>query len=123
MEASKKIRLFNFLIDLLALLGLMALGIQLKLSTTTSYPIDIVMIFLLIGGYHLLMEYFFGKTIGKYITKTKVVDLNGNNISFRTAFIRTLCRRIPFNTLSLLMGADARAWHDALSGTKVIEDK
>ena len=72
--------------------------------------------------YYTVMEYFFkGKTLGKFITKTRAVTLENERLDFQTTFIRSLCRVIPFETFSFI-GEESNGWHDSISKTKVIED-
>ena len=61
-----------------------------------------------------------GSTIGKYITKTKVIDEDGNKPSYETILIRSLCRHIPFDAFSFL-GRPGYGWHDKLSKTRVVK--
>lgn len=63
-----------------------------------------------------------GKSIGKYITKTKAVNLDGSDLTFEKAFTRNLIRIIPFNPLSAL-GSPCSPWHDKWSQTMVVEEK
>jgi len=71
--------------------------------------------------YYAAFEASTGKSIGKYFTKTKVVDLNGNKPDFNTILIRSLCRFIPFDAFSFF-GSDNSGWHDTVSKTRVVED-
>jgi len=75
--------------------------------------------FVLYFGYHFLFEYFCGRTIGKFITKTKVVGPEGEKPGVRTLFIRNICRLIPFDNFSFLLSQTG--WHDSISETQVIE--
>jgi uncharacterized RDD family membrane protein YckC len=59
-----------------------------------------------------------GRSLGKLITGTKAVTEDLLPISWRDAFIRTLCRLIPFETLSAFGG---HPWHDGFSKTIVIK--
>lgn len=43
-----------------------------------------------------------GKSIGKLITRTKAVNLDGSDLTFEKAFTRNLIRIIPFDTLAAL---------------------
>ena len=61
-----------------------------------------------------------GRTIGKYITKTKVVRADGSNPSAIDYLKRSFSRIIPFEAFSFL-GAEARGWHDTLSKTYVVD--
>lgn len=63
-----------------------------------------------------------GKSIGKYITKTKAVNLDGSDLSFEKAFTRNLIRIIPFDPLSAF-GSPCSPWHDRWSQTIVVEEK
>jgi len=70
-------------------------------------------------SYYTLFEAVSGRTIGKLITKTKVVDENKQNIGFSTALVRSFSRLIPFDAFSFL-GAEVRGWHDTISKTYVV---
>ncbi|MGQ1891667.1 RDD family protein [Thermophagus sp. OGC60D27] len=72
--------------------------------------------------YYSIIEFASGRTIAKYITKTKVVDQNGNHPGFQTIFVGSLCRFIPFEALSFWGGEDS-GWHDRLSKTMVLNLK
>lgn len=119
-------RLINFLADyiiyflLCILVGsaiIIAAGDSAEKMATTrtfAYSLTFGVHFL----YYCLMESFFGITIGKIITNTRVVDEWGNKPDFKTILIRTLCRLIPFEALSFLVLEVG--WHDSFSGTRVI---
>ena len=70
--------------------------------------------------YYSLSEGLFGRSIGKIVTGTVVVDENGEKPSFGTIFKRTLCRLIPFDGFSFL---GSRGWHDSISDTYVVNKK
>lgn len=72
--------------------------------------------------YYGVMEGLFGLTIGKLCTGTRVVDEQGRPVRLRTAFLRGLCRYIPFDAFSVLASDDTRvrAWHDSLPRTFVV---
>lgn len=61
-----------------------------------------------------------GRTIGKYITNTVVVNEFGERPTVNQILIRSACRFIPFNPFSFL-GATARGWHDEISKTYVVD--
>ncbi len=73
-----------------------------------------------------LFLYFFseillkGRTIGKYVTKTKVVTYTGEVPDVGAIFTRSLCRFIPFEAFSFL-GQTGRGWHDSISDTYVVD--
>lgn len=69
--------------------------------------------------YYTTFEALTGRTVAKYITRTKVVDENGEKPDFKTIFLRSLCRFIPFEAFSFL-GSDNSGWHDKFTKTKVV---
>ncbi|WKB79899.1 RDD family protein [Cellulophaga lytica] len=82
--------------------------------------IGYILIFGTFIAYYTLMEIKFQKTIGKFVTKTKVVKMNGEKPTDRDIITRTFCRLIPFDRLSFLFVKNGI--HDFLSKTKVIKD-
>ncbi|MEK7253493.1 MAG: RDD family protein [Bacteroidota bacterium] len=73
--------------------------------------------------YYLVTETIFnGKTIGKFITKTVVVNMDGSPVAFPTVLGRSFARLIPFEAFSFL-GASGRGWHDTLTKTMVVDEK
>jgi len=73
--------------------------------------------------YYTLQEYFLkGKTLGKFITKTRAVTEDDQPLTFGNAIGRSLCRLIPFEAFSFL-GESESGWHDRFSKTKVILDE
>ncbi len=120
-ETSKKKRLINFIVDLCTIFILIEITVQVEGLLAKNNPMKILRMVIVFGGYYIPMEYFLGRTLGKYVTGSMVVNRDGTRISFRTAVIRYLCRWIPFEYLSLALGHDAKAWHDVLSKTYVIQ--
>ena len=72
--------------------------------------------------YYNFFEILFARTVGKFITQTIVVDINGYKPHHETILIRSLCRLIPFEMLSFIT-MPARGWHDSLSKTYVVDKK
>lgn len=73
-------------------------------------------------SYYTILESSSGRTIGKLITGTRVVDKDGKTPGIKTIFLRSLTRIVPFNAFSFL-GAVPRGWHDTWTDTWVIEAK
>lgn len=74
---------------------------------------------LIVMGYYTLFEYFAkGRTLGKMATDTIAVREDGSNLTFKDAFLRSLCRFIPFEIFSAF---GYRPWHDSLTKTLVIK--
>ncbi len=80
----------------------------------------VVYFFLLYIMYHALFEHFFGKTPGKFLTKTKVVKKDGSKPTFMNLLGRNTARLIPFDSFSYLFSE--RGFHDEISDTYVVED-
>jgi len=83
----------------------------------SSYLFSLIITFL----YYVVFEYYSkGKTVGKYITKSRALREDGLIIDFSECALRSICRFIPFNGLSFL--GSNRGWHDRFSKTMVVED-
>lgn len=72
------------------------------------------------SSYFFFMEFYLGKTIGKYITGTEVISIDGNKPTAQQIVVRTLSRIVPFDSLSFLGN---NGWHDSWSDTRVINGK
>ncbi|MFB2923486.1 protein kinase domain-containing protein [Aerosakkonema funiforme] len=72
---------------------------------------------------YLILESTCGKSMAKFITKTKVVMNDGRKPDFAVILVRTLCRFIPFDALSFLLSGNPIGWHDRLSKTMVVDDR
>ena len=123
--ANKSIRLINFIIDSFVsyfTISLIIIAVyydfdneKLVLDKTTRK----IYFLIGVGLYYMIFEFFFQKTIGKFITKTNVVRLDSKKLSFFNVLVRTLCRFIPIYWVSFL-GSSNRGWHDILSKTNVV---
>lgn len=133
--ASQGKRFINFFIDRFLIFGMGALfGAVLGALWMTFSPNNFLELELFldnklaqyaIGVFLSLLYYSFfegitGRSIGKYFTKTRVVDENGDKPTFNAIFIRSLCRFIPFEAFSFL-GDNAIGWHDSMSKTRVVD--
>ena len=121
------IRFANFLIDFiiwLILAFIVSFVIGLFVQPTDQGIIRLFGYILIFGtfiAYYAIMEIKFQKTVGKFITKTKVVKIDGTKPENSDIIMRTFCRLIPFDRLSFLFVKNGI--HDFLSKTKVIKDK
>ncbi len=70
--------------------------------------------------YYILFEYNFQTTLGKLITGTVVVDLEGNKPTLKAIVGRSFSRIVPFDAFSFL-GAETLGWHDTWSNTRVVK--
>ncbi|RZJ48673.1 MAG: RDD family protein, partial [Flavobacterium sp.] len=71
-------------------------------------------------SYFFITEGIFGRSIGKLITGTVLVDENGEKPDFGTVVKRSFSRLIPFDNFSYL---GSRGWHDSISDTYVVNKK
>ncbi|GAA5066930.1 RDD family protein [Lysobacter panacisoli] len=125
-------RLFNWLIDKIVIMMLGALVFALLYAFGSSAVVawldgltlvtEQLACLPLYLGYYMAMEGLFGVTLGKLLTGTRVVDERGHRILLRHALLRSMCRLIPFDALSVLMSDDSRirGWHDSLADTYVV---
>ncbi|SNQ43637.1 RDD family protein [Cellulophaga lytica] len=120
------IRFVNLLIDFivwLVLAFIISFVIGLFVQPTDQGMISLIGYILIFGtfiAYYAIMEIKFQKTIGKFVTKTKVVKMNGEKPTDGDIMTRTFCRLIPFDRLSFLFVKNGI--HDFLSKTKVVKD-
>ena len=69
--------------------------------------------------YYLPFEGVWGRTIGKFATGTRVIDVSGSPASFGQVVRRTFIRCIPFEAFSFL-SSRPRGLHDRWSDTRVV---
>ena len=126
--AGGDIRIFNFLIDTVLIIlftwgGTIAFTLEnssmLKLDENLSIPWIFISVFIF---YYTLLEFYFGKTVGKFFTHTSVISDNGKKPTFEKIIIRSIARLIPLEPISCLIKDKAYGWHDNLSKTIVIPD-
>ncbi len=119
-------RFLNFIIDFIVWLVLASITtfiVGLLINPTDSGLITILGYLLIFGtfvAYYTIMEIKFQKTVGKFITKTKVVKMNGEKPDNSDIIARTFYRLIPFDRISFLFVKNGI--HDYLSKTNVVKD-
>ena len=100
--ASTGQRFANYFIDIivyyiLILIVTVPTGIAAAMVGDTSMiGVYYLITFGLFFAYYTFFEGSKGKTIGKMVTKTKVLMTNGEPVTYGKAFMRTLCRIVPF---------------------------
>lgn len=126
-------RIVNYLIDVIVFyIVIIIIGAIMGVAFASSFAeggddsagfvgITYLVVFAVFFGYYILLEGGKGKTLGKMVTKTKVVMNDGSPVSHSKAFIRTLCRLVPFEFLSVFGGG--QMWHDKWTDTMVVKDK
>lgn len=118
-NASQGKRFVNFFIDYYIVswsLSFLAEYLFPYADELVLWAISLIFIIL----YFFLFETFTGKTLGKLITRTKVLNLLDEKPSAGQILIRTLCRFIPFDVFSYLSSKPI-GWHDSISKTYVVE--
>lgn len=117
--AEKNKRLMNYLIDQVSIFIYILYFVLFIYDPGSLY----VAYFLVSCPYYFFMEQFNdGKTMGKIVTKTKAVTIDGEKMTLITVLIRTIGRLIPFDNLSyIFMKNDGL--HDMISKTVVINDE
>ena len=133
--ASKNIRFANFIIDYIiqVILGIaisMVIGALSELTGSyafydlvietegrlSDYIFGTIILFI----YYLTIETLTARSLGKYITKTKVVLHDGSKPEFTDILKRTLSRILPFEQFSFI-GKESTGWHDSISKTYVVD--
>lgn len=123
-QASNAQRFANYIVDVIVLvLALVVVSTLFPSVLPLDDPkqellLNLVFTFAYII-YGTLMEFWLGKTVGKFITRTHVVNANGYRPTFLNVLGRNFCRLIPFDNISFLL---KRGWHDSISDTYVVKD-
>lgn len=120
---SKGIRFANFFIDYIVIIIIFIFtGPFLFSESTITDPL----LSRLLGVMYFLIYYVTaealtsGKTIGKLITGTRAVRIDGTRGDFGDFLKRSLSRIIPFEPFSMF---GENAWHDSIPGMMVIKDR
>lgn len=110
-----KDRLLNFLIDSIIFFMICILIISLTENSHQGQNSKYILISVYFF-YFLISELFFGKTVGKYFSKTTVTtSWDGSKPSALQILVRTASRLIPFYFLSYFI--TGKGIHDHLSKT------
>jgi len=122
---TSSVRFINFIIDsiivflLYLLVGVLS-ALVFGIESNSSYFLFLFLIIASFLFYYTFMEFKFQKTVAKFITKTTVVNSDGEKANLNDIFIRTICRCIPFDRISFLFTKNG--FHDRFSNTTVIKD-
>jgi uncharacterized RDD family membrane protein YckC len=121
--AKPTLRFINFIIDTLVIAVVYnSLNSHYQITQepgTSRFNILTVVIFI---TYYTMFEWLTGKTIGKFLTKTKVIMENGSKISLGIAFLKSALRLIPLIQWTYL-GKVCSGFPDSFTNTIVIPDK
>ena len=116
-----KIRFLNFIIDFISWLIMVEIfTFPLNANNGIQMLLGYLILLGTFIGYYAIMEIKFQKTVGKFVTKTRVIKLNGQKPQNSDIISRTFCRLIPFDRISFVFFKNGI--HDILSKTKVVKD-
>ncbi len=126
--ATRAARMMHFTIDFVVLFGLNTLiwGAAMKREMPVGDPADNSMFAIwsaLLASYYILCEWTFGRTLGKWIVGSRVVNMSGGRPSLLQILARTFVRILPFEPLSVLVSPAAVGWRDRLSATRTIRTR
>lgn len=115
---SSALRLINYFVDLSVVSLIIQLGnIFLDIEhPMISIPLTLTIFF----GYYTFFEFYFQRTIGKYLTGSLVVNEYGETPDFKAICLRTVIRIIPLTPYSFFWTNDRRFWHDTWTKTFVV---
>ncbi len=126
-------RLLNFIIDLAAfyllnlflglVAGLFAFLLKFNEQSLPGGAVQLIFLFAFVASYILyytLWEGAKGKTLGKFLTKTKAVQVDGSPLGYKKAFVRSLLRLLPFEFISVFFGR--LMWHDSWTYSMTVQD-
>lgn len=87
---------------------------ELSAAAITTINIAVLVV------YYVLMEWMAQRTLGKFVSGTKVVLADGTRPGLGAILLRTACRYIPLEVFSVF-GEAGRMWHDSIPNTYVID--
>lgn len=127
-------RLGNYIIDLIGfyiLVFLLAIFLVFAfpgalndfINNDSGLPILENIFYLLLYALYMGVQetIFKGRSLGKFITGSRAVNLDGTPITGKTAFLRGLCRAVPFDGFSAL-GTPSNPWHDKWTNSMVVDN-
>lgn len=120
------VRIIHFLVDttlffiiLIFLYSILGLLINFSGNETLFKFWNYLILAIAFLGYYIFMEAKYQTTVGKIITKTKVVTKDGKKPEFTNIVRRTLFRLIPVDQISFLFLSEG--FHDYLSETTIVK--
>lgn len=88
-------------------------------QTPTALVLQLLLSYAVILVYYTISETATkGRSIGKLVTGTIAITEDGSPFTFKHAFLRSLCRIIPFEPFSAL---GYMPWHDSITHTAVVK--
>lgn len=132
LPAPPNLRALNYLIDTLVIVSVELLlyelvrrylntfYLRIQFSENPVFTIQLFDYMFRIGYYTLLEALTNGQTIGKKFTRTRAVRTDGELFTIKEAFLRSLCRLIPFEAIICLFGYII---HDRWTNTSVAVER
>lgn len=124
-QAGFGVRVFNYLIDSIIVFGLSYLIYEMvkfyAINWGTYYFNFLQVFFFTVFLYYFIFELIFLKSIAKFITYTKVYNLQGKRPAVWRIFIRSVVRSLLFPLDPFGLPFLDKTLHDYLSGTNVFE--
>ena len=123
-------RFGNFLIDIIlaylfVIVGIVIIALLVPSSALLVADGGFISYLIIYSGiflYFFMSEFFMkGRTIGKLITGTRAITVEGEYLSAGTAAARSLARFVPFEAFSFL-GQHSSGWHDRWTSTMVVNE-
>lgn len=125
-------RIMNAAIDY-AFISFIIIGLYFLMSflfnreqsdNTTFIVVSTFFSFFVYFLYYIVFEYSRQQTLGKMVTNTYVINEYAESLSIFQAFMRTLCRWIPFEFLTFLPRKNgSRGLHDSIPKTWVVKNE
>jgi uncharacterized RDD family membrane protein YckC len=114
------LRVANYFVDMFAItLIIMLVDFLIGSDQRSTLSFITIMTYF---GYYALTEFYFQRTIGKYLTNSLVINEYGERPDFKTVCLRTLTRIIPLDPYSFFWTNDHRLWHDTWTETFVVSN-
>lgn len=130
-DASLGLRFANNIIDSIFLqygvgfvfeYGFLELAGNMAISNETYIILNALFWIIIMVLYYAFCEAYTGKTLGKLLTQTRVVTMQGEKPTFGQCIGRSFARMVPFEAFSFL-GGEPRGWHDRWTKTRVVKEK
>ncbi|MBO0358780.1 RDD family protein [Hymenobacter sp. BT186] len=123
-------RILNYVVDLVAfyiIIFVFAIAYSMiaafsgnqEMVNDLDSPWTTVVSFLILLSYYFIMESLTGRTMGKLVTRTKVVMEDGSKLTAKAVMQRTLSRLIPFEAFTFF--GSGPGLHDRLANTRVVK--
>ena len=129
--ANKGTRFVNYLIDRMVIFGIYVVFATILFARENLYQEDnsfylgilVISYYFSTFFYYGITEAVWGKSVGKMLTKTKIVTTSGKRPELISILGRSLCRYIPLEPFSVLFSDLPQGWHDSIPRILVVDDR